>query len=143
MTGRPSAGVPTRQVAVTWRGDGLLFHGRAGDRPAIPVDGNTQTALSPVELLLVAAATCAGSDVVLILQKQRVDLRRLDIDVLGTRRPTEPRRYTAIHFRFTVAGAGADETKVRRAIDLSLQKYCSVVATLAPDTAIDYDVALA
>src|SRR5262245_52888010 len=136
MTGRASVGVPHREVAVTWRGEGLRFDGRAGDRPAVLVDGNTEIAVSPVELLLVAAATCTGSDVVLILQKQRVELRRLDINVLGTRSPTEPRRYTAINFRFTIAGAGADEAKVRRAVALSLEKYCSVVATLAPDTAI-------
>ena len=41
-----------------------------------------------------------------------------------------------------VDGDGADEVKARRAIDLSLEKYCSVVASLAPDTRITYDVAL-
>ena len=40
-------------------------------------------------------------------------------------------------------GEGADEARARRAIDLSLEKYCSVVATLAPDVSITYDVALA
>ena len=99
-------------------------------------------ATSPVELLLLAAATCSASDVVLILQKQRVALRALEVTLHGTRRETEPRRYTAIHFRFAIAGEGADDAKTRRAIDLSLEKYCSVVASLAPDTRITYDVAL-
>jgi len=44
---------------------------------------------------------------------------------------------------WTIAGAGADEIKVHRAIDLSLQKYCSVMASLAPDIAVGYDVTLA
>ena len=61
----------------------------------------------------------------------------------GTRREEEPRRYTAIHFRFTVTGEGADETKARRAIELSLQKYCSVVASLASDIPITYDLTVA
>ncbi len=143
MTGRPSVGIPTREVTVTWEGEGLLFTGRAGDRPPVLVDGNTQRSVSPVELLLVAAATCAGADVVLILEKQRVALRRLHIGMVGTRRDSEPRRFTKIHFRFAIEGAGADLTKARRAIDLSLEKYCSVVATLASDTAITYDVAVA
>ena len=97
---------------------------------------------TPVELLLVAAATCTAADVVSILEKERVALRSLEIAVHGTRRQDHPRRYTAINFHFTIAGAGADEPKARRAIDLSLTKYCSVVASLAPDTAIAYDVAI-
>src|SRR5438105_3173496 len=54
----------------------------------------------------------------------------------------EPRRYTAMHFRFAVRGDGADEANTRRAIELSLEKYCSVVASLAPDIRVTYDVAL-
>jgi putative redox protein len=100
-------------------------------------------ATSPVELLLLAAATCTAADVVIILQKQRATLAGLEVTVRGTRRETQPRRYTAIAFRFAVRGEGTDETKVRRAIDLSLEKYCSVVASLAPDIQISYDVTVA
>lgn len=131
-----------REVSVAWRG-GLRFEGGAAGRPPILVDGDAQAATSPTELLLVAAASCSGADVVHILGKARAELRGLDIHVRGTRRETEPRRYTAIHLRFAVAGEGVDEAKARRAIDLSLEKYCSVVASLAPDIAITYDVALA
>src|SRR5882724_11741086 len=74
-----------------------------------------------------------ASDVVLILEKQRVALGALEVALRGTRREEQPRRYTALHFVFTISGVGVDETKVRRAIDLSLEKYCSVVASLAPD----------
>jgi putative redox protein len=130
-----------REVAMRWR-ERLLFEGGASGRPAILVDGDGAAATSPVELLLLAAATCTASDVVVILQKQRVALRSLDVAVQGTRRETEPRRYTAIHFRFVIAGADADEAKARRAIDLSLEKYCSVVASLASDIRVTYDVAL-
>lgn len=143
MTGRPSVGIPTREVAVRWLGSGMVFEGRAGDRPAVRVDGRSRDAVSPVELLLVAAATCTGSDIVLIMEKQRIALRTLDISVTGTRRETEPRRFVAIHFRFAIAGDGVDEVKARRAIDLSLEKYCSVVATLAPDVRVSYDMTIA
>ncbi len=123
----------------------LQFEGRGtgGDRPTILVDGDTKVATSPVELLLLAAATCTASDIVIILQKQRVQLEALDIDVDGTRRDEEPRRFTAIMFHVRVRGEGADEVKVRRAVDLSIQKYCSVIASLAPDIPISYDVAIA
>lgn len=139
MTGRPSVGVPTREVNVRWQGDGLLFEARAGDRPPVLVDGSSQQSLSPVELLLASAAACAGADVVLILGKQRAELRSLTIAMTGTRRDTEPRRFLAVHFHFTAAGVGVDLAKLRRAVTLSLDKYCSVVATLAPDTTVTCD----
>jgi putative redox protein len=135
--------VATNGVEITtrWRA-GLTFEAGAGTRPAITVDGDSRVAPSPVELLLVAAATCTATDVVVILQKQRVGLRGLEVVARGTRREQEPRRYTALHFVFTIEGDGADETKARRAIELSLEKYCSVVASLAPDIRVSYDVAL-
>src|SRR5258705_11940736 len=131
---------PTADVTMRWLRE-LQFEGNGTGRPPILVDGNSKAATSPVELLLVAAATCTASDVVIMLQKQRVKLEGLDITVRGTRRETEPRRYPAIAFRFVVRGEGADDVKVRRAIDLSLEKYCSVVPSLAPDISISYDVA--
>lgn len=130
-----------REITMRWTGE-LAFEGGAPGRPPILVDGGGTAGISPVDLLLVAAATCSAADVVTILKKQRVGLRTLEVGVEGTRRETEPRRYTAIHFRFTISGEGADETKARRAIDLSLEKYCSVVASLAPDIRVSYDVAL-
>lgn len=130
-----------REVTMRWR-DKLLFEGGATGRPAILVDGDGAVASSPVELLLLAAATCSAADVVSILEKMRARLQSLEVAVQGTRREEQPRRYTAIHFRFAITGEGADETKARRAIDLSLEKYCSVVASLAPDIRISYDVAL-
>src|SRR5256885_16434061 len=133
-----------QSAEVTVRGkQQLQFEGEGKGRPPILVDGDSRAATSPVETLLLAAATCTASDVVIILQKQRVKLEILEIAVRGTRRDEEPRRYTAIAFHFRVRGAGADETKVRRAVDPSLEKYCSVVASLAPDMAISYDVAIA
>jgi len=132
---------PVAEITMRWR-ERLVFEAGAPGRPLVLVDGDSTVATSPVEMLLVAAATCTASDIVLILEKQRVALRSLEVAVRGTRRETEPRRYTAIHFAFALAGDGADEVKARRAIDLSLEKYCSVVASLAPDTSITYDVAL-
>jgi len=132
----------TRDIVVRWT-EGLVFEGVAPGRAAITVDGDSHAGPSPIELLLLAAATCSAADVVTILAKQRVALRSLEVAAHGTRREQPPRRFTAMHFRFAIAGDGADEAKTRRAIDLSLKKYCSVVATLAPDTRVTYDVALA
>ena len=129
------------EIAVRWR-DGLVFDAGPTGRPPVVVDGDSAVAASPVELLFVAAATCSAADVVTILEKQRVALRGLEVSLRGTRREEHPRRLTALHFVFTIAGDGADESKARRAIDLSLEKYCSVAASLAGDIPISYDVAL-
>ncbi len=129
------------EIMLRWR-ERLVFEAGPEGRPPVVVDGDSVVAASPVELLLVAAASCSAADVVAILAKQRVVLRALDVTLRGTRREEQPRRYTALHFVFTIAGDGADETKARRAIDLSLEKYCSVVASLASDIRVSYDVVL-
>jgi putative redox protein len=132
---------PAPEITMRWR-ERLLFDAGPPGRPTVLVDGDGAVATSPVELLLVSAATCSASDVVSILEKQRVTLQALEVKVRGTRRDEHPRRYTAVHFVFTLSGDGADERKARRAIDLSLAKYCSVVASLAPDIRVTYDVAV-
>jgi putative redox protein len=134
--------VETKRIALAWE-RGLVFHGGAPDGPEIVIDGDNTAGPGPMFSLLLAAAACSGSDVVVILEKMRVVLRQLRIEASGVRREQEPRRYTAIHFDFHLAGDGLDETRARRAIDLSLEKYCSVVASLAPDITITYGLALA
>jgi putative redox protein len=132
----------TARAEVRWRHQ-LVFAGNGPGRPALTIDGDSAAGTSPVELLLVACASCTGADIVGILEKMQVRLEALDIDAVGTRREDHPRRLTAVHFRVAVRGAGADETKVRRAVDLSIDKYCSVMASLAPDIQVDYEVAIA
>jgi putative redox protein len=132
----------TAGVTMRWR-EQLVFEGGGAGRPLIVVDGDSAVATSPVELLLLAGATCTSADVVSILEKMHVGLRSLEVAMTGTRREEQPRRFTAIHFQFSVSGEGADETKVRRAVDLSLEKYCSVMTSLAPDIQVSYDVTIA
>jgi putative redox protein len=134
-----------RSVRLTWQGTGLQFEGGGTQphTPSIVVDGDGEEGPSPMITLLLAAAGCSGADVVLILEKMRVALRTLRIDVTGIRREREPRRYTAIRFRFEMAGDGLDLRKAERAVGLSIEKYCSVVASLAPDIVVEHEVVLA
>jgi putative redox protein len=132
----------TAGVTMRWR-EQLVFEGGGAGRPLIVVDGDSAGATSPVELLLLAGATCTSADVVSILEKMHVRLRSLEVAMTGTRREEQPRRFTAIHIQFSVSGEGVDETKVRRAVDLSLEKYCSVMTSLAPDIQVSYDVTIA
>jgi putative redox protein len=131
----------TKKVTLTWQ-EGLRFSGGEPGRPSVVIDGDNETGPGPMTTLLLAAAACTGSDVVSILQKMRVSFTQLGIEVAGMRREENPRRYISIHFEYRVAGEGVDPAKIRRAIDLSLEKYCSVIHSLGADIAVTYGLAL-
>ncbi len=133
---------PKRSVRLDWAGEGLRFRG-GGTYPVTPtieIDGDNGSAPGPMLVLLLAAAGCTAADVVLILEKTRVELSALSVEVDGTRRDQDPRRYEAVHFRYRICGKGLDDAKATRAVSLSVEKYCSVMHTLAPDVEITYDV---
>jgi putative redox protein len=131
----------TKRASVVWSG-GLVFKGGEPGGPETTVDGDNAAAPGPMLTLLLAAASCTGSDVVDILAKMRVALHELRIEIAGDRREEHPRRYTAIRIDFHLRGDGLDEDKAGRAIDLSIQKYCSVLHSLAPDISITHGFTL-
>jgi putative redox protein len=128
-----------KHVTMDWEA-GLRFRGGTAGGPAITIDGDNAAAPGPMTTLLAALAACTGSDLVLIMEKMRVAFTACRVAVQGTRREEEPRRYVAIHLEFIVSGDGLDEAKVRRAAALSLEKYCSVAHSIAPDIALTHDV---
>jgi putative redox protein len=132
----------TKRITLQWQ-EGLRFLGGEPGGPSTLIDGDNAAAPGPMLTLLLAAAACTGSDVVLVLHKMRVQFQGLQIDVAGVRREQEPRRYVALHLDYRITGQGIDPAKARRAIDLSLEKYCSVIHSLAPDIAITYGLTLA
>ena len=123
-------------VRATWDGEQRFDTGRP-DGPVARLDGTGQTGQSPPDVLLSALATCSGIDVADILAKRRTPPERLSVDVEGDRREEHPRRFTRIRLHFRVDGAGIDAPQVERAIALSLEKYCSVAASLASDIALE------
>jgi putative redox protein len=130
-----------RAAAVQWEG-GLLFRGGAAGGPVSLIDADGKQAPGPMVTLLLASAGCSGADIVSILEKMQVTLREFSINVSGRRAPDHPKRYLTIHFAYRLRGEGLNEAKVRRAVDLSHQKYCSVLHSLNADIAITYDLDL-
>lgn len=128
-----------RKASVSWEG-GMRFRGGVPGRPPLLIDADGEQAPGPMVALLVAAAACSGADAVGILQKMQVVLTEFGAEVTGRRAPDHPRRYLTIHFQYRLRGDGLDESKARRAIDLSHQKYCSVLHSLNSDIAITYDL---
>ena len=130
-----------KRVSLRWRHD-QAFEGEAPGRPAVAIDAGGPTGPGPMELLLLAVAGCTASDVVSILEKMRFPVRALTVEVAGERRAEHPKRYTSIVLTYRIAAPGAPEERVRHAIDLSLEKYCSVSHSLAPDIARRYELVL-
>ena len=131
----------TKQVTLTWR-QGQVFSGGVAGKPSITVDGDGVVGPGPMDTLLLALAGCTGGDVVSILEKMRFPVRAMGVEVTGERRAEHPKRYTSIVLTYRVNAPGAPEERVRHAIDLSLEKYCSVTHSLAPDIARRYELVL-
>jgi putative redox protein len=130
---------PIKEVALEWE-SGLRFRGGPPGVPGVLIDGDVEAAAGPMDTLLMALAGCVGADVVHILTKMRVELARCGLRLRGTRRETEPRRYVSIHLDLELAGTGLDAAKAERAVALSLEKYCSVAHSLAPDIALTHAI---
>jgi putative redox protein len=126
-------------IHVNWVG-GHRFDAGRPNGPTARIDGEGETGQSPPETLLSALATCVSYDVIDILAKQRTPLESLEIDVVGERVDTIPRRYKAITLNFRIAGKGIEKDQAQRAIELSATKYCSVRDSLRTDIAVAWTV---
>ncbi len=119
-----------KEVLVTWQGDGQ-FQGKNPAGGGIYIDADAaQAGLSPMELLLAAVAGCSGVDVASILRKKRQPLEGFEVQVRGHRAPDHPKVYTHIEVDYLFRGEGLDPKAVEQALRLSVEKYCSVSATL-------------
>ena len=135
----------SRSIRLNWTGEGLRFQGGGVDpeAPSMVLDGEAKAGPTPMDALLLACAGCAGADVVSILNKMKVTLDSVSIEITGERRAEHPKRYTALKYLFRFAGEGLDRAKAERAVNLSLEKYCSVLLSLAPDIQLDHEIQLA
>src|SRR6266478_7822616 len=140
-----TAPAPTKTTAkpslihVNWVG-GHRFDAGRPNGPTARIDGEGETGQSPPETLLSALATCVSYDVIDILAKQRTPLESLEIDVVGERVNTIPRRYKHVTLNFRISGKGIEKEKALKAIELSANRYCSVRESLRPDLHVDWTV---
>src|SRR5436190_8383192 len=137
----PTATKPSR-IHVEWVG-GHRFDAGRPNGPTARIDGEGETGQSPPETLLTALATCVSYDVIDILAKQRTPLESLQIDVVGERVDTIPRRYKHVTLNFRISGKGIEKEQALKAIELSTNRYCSVRESLRPDLQVDWTVVIA
>ena len=101
--------------------------------------GGSGKHVTPMETVAMALASCSGMDIVLILKKMRVDLKKLDIKVDAKRRDREPAYFEDIKMTFTASGDGLTEEHLNKAMKLSVDKYCSVGIMLRDKATITYE----
>jgi len=125
---------------VTWK-KGLSFTGVADSGFDIPLGtsvehGGAGDGTSPMELILVGLGGCTGMDVISILEKKRQDVTHFEIKVHGDRSVEHPKVYKQITVEYIVTGHAIDPEAVKRAVELSETKYCSVSAMLSKSAEI-------
>lgn len=124
---------------VKWVENKTMLGVDANGHALLMTGGSEGPGPSPMQLLLVALGGCSMVDVVGILEKQRQPLRDLQIEVSGERGAEFPKPWERIHLHYIVIGDGLDASKVERAINLSVEKYCGVHATLSGVAQITHD----
>jgi putative redox protein len=120
-----------RMEALNDKGNSIIMDAGA-------TDGGHDSGMRPMQLLLAAFGGCSAIDLISILRKQREPLEDLKITVTGEREQgVVPALYSEVHAHFKLYGAINNE-KAERAVQLSVDKYCSVAKTLEKSAKVSY-----
>ena len=117
------------QARVKWV-ENMAFVAESASGHAVVMDGPQELGgrnlgPRPMEMLLMSVGACSSVDVVMILKKARQAVTDCWVDLSAQRADTEPKVFTEIHLHFVVTGRELAENHVRRAVELSAEKYCS------------------
>lgn len=123
------------KASVKWT-DGRQFVAEAGSGHSVVIDGppdhgGRNTGPRPMEMLLMGMGACTSFDVLEILEKSRAPVADCVASIEAERAESVPSVFTKIHIHFTVSGQGLKEKQVKRAVELSADKYCSASIMLA------------
>jgi putative redox protein len=119
----------------------MEYVGTGEEGPAVIIDAKSGKGPGPMDALLYSLAGCMAVDVQVILERSRVPLTGLEVEVEGLRAPTHPKRYTDIRLIYRVEGPQEEhQAKLDRAVDLSKEKFCSVLHSLRPDIKFEIEI---
>jgi putative redox protein len=127
-------------VNVKWEG-GMRFSATTEEGDTLTMDTDRESGgeghgFRPVKLVLVGLGGCTGMDIIWILKRQRQEITGLEMNVTGTRRKKDPMYYEAVQIEYVLHGRDLRESAVKRAIELSEQKYCSVRGIFRPEVKV-------
>lgn len=119
------------------------FIGKGSRNVEIHIDdsikaGGKELGAGPMELVLMGMGSCSSFDIITILKKQKLELEDIKVKINAVRRDEAPKVFIKVHLHFILKG-NLPEDKVERAIDLSLNKYCSVAAMVRHTAEITSD----
>ena len=124
--------------------DHMSFVGESGSGHSVVMDGSPDAGgrdlgIRPMEMLLLGLGGCTAFDVISILKKSRQAIVDCVIEIDSDRAEEIPRVFTRIHIHFVISGKNLNRSKVKKAIDLSADKYCSASEMLGKVAAITHD----
>ncbi len=129
-------------ATIEWKGN-FCFEAKAGSGHTILMDGPPEhggenKGARPMELMLLGMGGCTAFDVVQILQKGRAGLKTCAISLSAQRAEDDPKVFTSIHVHFVFEGENVKEALIKRAIELSAEKYCSASIMLGKTAKITH-----
>lgn len=118
-------------ATLSWQQD-MKFQSKLERGSVISIDasGDDLEKPTPMELVLSGLGGCSSVDVVEILKRGREDITDVQVKMTSERAPEAPKVFTAVHLHFEISGNNVSEAKAARAVDLSMDKYCSVAKML-------------
>lgn len=130
------------ETKVVWNGK-MKFTGNTPSNFSIVMDassdhGGEDQGARPMELVLVALGGCTGMDVISILQKMKEKVENFEIKISAERAEEHPKVYKKVHLEYIFKGENLKEENIRKAIELSQTKYCSVSAILKETAEVTY-----
>ncbi|MGJ8680819.1 OsmC family protein [Paraglaciecola sp.] len=128
------------QATVTWQED-MKFNCETDSGQSLVMDGNGST-LTPMESVLLSVGACSSIDVVEILKKSRQDVTDCVCELNAERAEDAPRVFTKIHAHYKVTGNNISDKHLARAVQLSAEKYCSVMLMLSGKVDIETSYAI-
>jgi putative redox protein len=134
--------VAEHPIQVKWTGD-FQFIGTGSNKRSVVMsskDDQNNTGVKPAEMLSLGLAACSAYDVVSILSKQRQEMTKLEVEVETKQEPDPPWTYTHFHLIYKLDGPKLKEASAKRAIELSLEKYCSVASTVSGKAEVSYEL---
>lgn len=134
--------IKLQRVDEDFRMEASNEHGNIVTLDASPVVGGHNTGMRPMQLLLASLGGCSSIDVISILRKQRQPLEDIQVTIDAEREENKvPALFTKIHLTYHLRGV-LDEQKIQKALDLSLQQYCSVAKMIEKTAKITYSYIL-
>ena len=117
------------KARIQWAGEAMFLgesgSGHVGVMDGPPDHGGRNLGVRPMEMVLIGLGGCTNFDVVSILKKARQPVESCEAFLEAERADEEPKVFTKIHVHFVVKGRGLKEAQVKRAVELSAEKYCS------------------